>query len=198
MPRWEQGSRQRLQHAAMELFEEQGFDDTTAVQIAERARVTPRTFFRYFGDKQEVLFADEQMVRAGLVERVRQTPDVSAPLLAVTRAVAEFDWAGLGSRESLRRREAMIASTPVLLERELIKQHQMADEFGSVLQQRGVEPDVATLAARVGVQVFRIAYHNWLAGAGRADLVSAAEEVLSTLATIATPATRRKTARQAF
>ena len=184
MPRWEQGSKERLQQAAMELFEEQGFEDTTAVQIAKRARVTTRTFFRYFADKQEVLFADENMLRAALVREVVQAADVAAPLQSVTQCLSGFDWESLGSRESLRRREVLIASTPCLLERELIKQHQMADEFGSVLLQRGVDPDVAGLAAHVGVHVFRSAYRQWLEDGDDTDLVSAAETVMSRLATI--------------
>ena len=113
MPRWEHGSKERLQQAAIELFEEQGFDDTSAVQIAKRARVTSRTFFRYFSDKQEVLFADEDMLHAALVQEIRQSADISEPLQTVTRVLAGFDWEGLASRASLRRREAMIASTPV-------------------------------------------------------------------------------------
>ncbi len=184
MPRWEQGSKERLQQAAMELFEEQGFEDTTAVQIAKRARVTTRTFFRYFADKQGVLFADEDMLRAALVREVVQAADVAAPLQSVTQCLAGFDWESLGSRESLRRREVLIASTPCLLERELIKQHQMADEFGSVLLERGVDPDVAGLAAHVGVHVFRSAYRQWLEDGDDTDLVSAAETLMSRLATI--------------
>ena len=176
----------------MELFEEQGFEDTTAVQIAKRARVTTRTFFRYFSDKQEVLFADEDMLRAALVQEFTQAADVTAPLQAVTQSLAGFNWDRLGSREVLRRREAMIASTPCLLERELSKQHQMADEFGSVLLQRGVDPGVAGLAAHVGVQVFRTAYRQWLDDGDGADLASASEAAMSLLATIVPrPATTR-------
>jgi AcrR family transcriptional regulator len=195
MPRWEQGSKERLQQAAMELFEEQGFEDTTAVQIAKRARVTTRTFFRYFADKQEVLFADEDMLRAALVAQVRQAADVTAPLEAVAQSLAGFDWGGLGSRAALRRREAMIASTPCLLERELIKQHQMAEEFGDILLQRGLDPDVAGLAAHVGVHVFRTAYRQWLADDTDADLKSAVAQVMSCLATVV-PATKAPTTRR--
>lgn len=185
MPRWEQGSRERLQQAAIELFDEQGFENTSAVQIAERARVTTRTFFRYFADKQEVLFADEEMLRAALVGGIREATDVADPLRTVTRTLAGFDWEGrLAPRESLRRREAMIASTPYLLERELIKQHEMADEFGSALRERGVEPDIAELAAHSGVQIFRIAYRQWLAAGTRADLAAMTDAVTARLATI--------------
>jgi AcrR family transcriptional regulator len=110
MPRWEHGSEERLKRAAMELFEEQGFADTSAVQISARARVTTRTFFRYFADKEEILFADASLLYAALVEELRQAPDVAEPLRAVTRTLAGFPWEGLGSRESQRRREAMIAA----------------------------------------------------------------------------------------
>lgn len=168
----------------MELFEEQGFEDTTAVQIAKRARVTTRTFFRYFSDKQEVLFADEDVFRGVLVRQMHEATDVAEPLHTVTRTLAEYDWEGLGSRESLRRREAMIASTPYLQERELIKQHQMAEEFSTALQRHGVEPELAELAAHVGVQVFRIAYRLWLEGGDAADLTAAITKVTSRLATI--------------
>lgn len=196
MPRWEHGSKERLQQAAMELFEEQGFEDTSAVQIAKRARLTTRTFFRYFADKQEVLFADEEMLRAALVHEIRQATDIAEPLQTVTRILSEFDWEGLAPRESLRRREAMIASTPYLRQRELMKQHQMASEFGSALHEHGVDPEVAELAAHVGVNVFRSAYRQWLVADGNADLATTTETVMSLLAGIVptkAATTRKKT-----
>lgn len=177
----------------MELFEEQGFEETTAVQIAERARLTTRTFFRYFADKQEVLFADEEVLRAALVRELHQAPDVAEPLRAVTRVLAEFDWEGLAPRESLRRREAMIASTPNLRERDLIKQHHMVSEFASVLRDHGLDPEVAELAAEVGANVFRAAYRQWLADADNVDLISRTESAMALLAEIVTrPAPRAK------
>jgi AcrR family transcriptional regulator len=183
MPRWEHGSEERLKQAAMELFEEQGFEDTSAVQISERARVTTRTFFRYFSDKQEILFADADRLRAALVQEIRQTPVVE-PLAAVTRTLAGFDWQSLGSRESQRRRDAMIAANPELLERDLIKQEQLADAFSEALHQRGIDPGSAGLAARVGIQVFRTAYRRWLEADDSADLATMTETVMSLLATI--------------
>jgi AcrR family transcriptional regulator len=168
----------------MELFEEQGFEDTSAVQIAKRARLTTRTFFRYFSDKQEVLFADADMLHAALVQEILQATDVAEPLQAVTRTLAGFNWESLASRESQRRREAIIASNPGLLERDLIKQQQMADGFSSALQQRGVDPHIAELAARAGIQVFRTAYRRWLAADDNADLATTTETVMSILATI--------------
>ena len=185
MPRWEHGSEERLKQAAMELFEEQGFEATSAVQIAKRARVTTRTFFRYFSDKQEILFADSDTLSSVLVQQVSRAADVGEPLQAVTRTLAAFDWESLGPRESQRRRDAMIAANAGLLERDLMKQQQMADAFGSALQRRGVDPDSAGLAAQVGIQVFRRAYRRWLeASDDNADLAKMTEATLSLLATI--------------
>ncbi len=184
MPRWEHGSEERLKQAAMELFDEQGFEATSAVQIAERARVTTRTFFRYFADKEEVLFADSEMLGAALVDGISRAADVGEPLRAVTRTLAGFDWASLGPREAQRRRDAMIASNPGLLERDLIKQQQMADAFSSALRGRGVETDIAELAAGVGIQIFRTAYRQWLAADDNADLEVLTATAMSRLATI--------------
>jgi AcrR family transcriptional regulator len=184
MPRWEKGSKERLQHAATELFEEQGFEATTAVQIAERARVTTRTFFRYFSDKQEVLFADAEALCASLAAEIRQTTDVTEPLRVVTQTLAGFNWESLASRESLRRRDAMIAANPGLRERNLNKQRQMAEAFGSALHQRGVDLDAAELATQVGIQVFGLAYQRWLEDDHNADLATITKTMMSLLATI--------------
>jgi AcrR family transcriptional regulator len=103
-PRWEHGSEDRLKKAAIKLFDEQGFENTSVIEISERARVTTRTFFRYFSDKREVLFTGSDELRAVLVEKILQAPDVVEPLQVVTGVLAEFDWESLGSRDFQRQR----------------------------------------------------------------------------------------------
>jgi AcrR family transcriptional regulator len=174
----------------MELFEEQGFEATSAVQIAQRARVTTRTFFRYFPDKEEVLFADADALNEALVQELRQAADVGEPLRAVVRTLAGFDWQKLGSRETQRQRDAMIAANAELLERELIKQQRAADGLSDALRRHGLDPDIAELAATVGMQVFRTAYRQWLDGGDDTDLATRTESVLSLLATIVPGAAR--------
>ncbi|GLZ55045.1 TetR family transcriptional regulator [Actinomycetospora sp. NBRC 106378] len=182
MPRWEQGSEERLYAAALQLFREQGFEDTSVVEIARRARVTTRTFFRYFPDKREVLFADTDDVRAALVQALLEAPSVADPLRAVVGELARHHWEGLAPRRSLRERQSVIAANPGLLERDLVKQHTLALEFADVLVRRGVGRELAPVAARVGVQVFLTAYERWLdADEEVEDLVTICDELLAAL-----------------
>jgi AcrR family transcriptional regulator len=163
-----------MKQAAMELFAEQGFEETSAVQIAGRARVTTRTFFRYFPDKEQVLFADADALNEALVTGLAEAAEDAGPLRAVVRTLAGFDWEKLGSREEQRRRHALIASHPGLRERDLIKQQQLADGFRDVLRGRGIDPVAAELAANTGSQVFRTAYRQWLEDGGDLTALTAA------------------------
>ena len=184
MPRWEHGSEDRLKKAAIELFDEQGFENTSVIEIAERARVTTRTFFRYFSDNREVLFAGSDDLRGALVAKLLQAPDITEPLQVVIGVLAEFDWRGLAPRNAQRQRAAVIAANPELLERDLIKHHGIVAGFIDALQQRGVDADIARLAARVGAQLFFTAYGSWLEAGDNADLATFVERVTSRLATI--------------
>ena len=185
MPRWEHGSEQRLKEAALELFGERGFENTSVVEIAERAGVTTRTFFRYFADKREVLFADSAALQAALVREVLDAPGVAEPLRVIVAALSAFDWDALG-RDAQRRRQAVIAASPELRERELAKIDTMTDALADVLRGRGVAAHTARIATGVGVQVFLVAYHEWLAADGGATLPARAENALSLLAPLVT------------
>jgi hypothetical protein len=109
-----------------------------ASRSSSRAVLAGRTFFRYFSDKREALFAGSDELRAVLVEKILQVPDVGEPLQVVIGALSEFDWENLGSRNSQRKRQAVIAANPKLLERDLIKNHSIAVGFIDALRQRGV------------------------------------------------------------
>ena len=191
MPRWEHGSEDRLKTAALDLFAEQGFENTSVIEIARRARVATRTFFRYFSDKREVLFSEAEAMSAALTERILQAPDVGEPLALVVGVLAEFDWESLGSRDSQRQRHAVIRANPELLERDLIKHHSSAEKFAEALRRRGVDADLAGLAARVGIDVFFTAYEQWLEAGETADLPTISARMMSRLATIAPSGARR-------
>src|ERR1700743_167634 len=86
MARWEPDARGRLEQAAMELFQERGYVRTTVEEIAARAGLTERTFFRYFADKREVLFSGAKALEKAIVERIANAPQDAAPLAAVSAA----------------------------------------------------------------------------------------------------------------
>ena len=74
MARWQPGARERLQAVTLELFAEQGFEGTTVAEIASRAGLTERTFFRYFTDKREVLFTGQDTFEGMFVDQIAAAP----------------------------------------------------------------------------------------------------------------------------
>jgi AcrR family transcriptional regulator len=161
MGRWEPNAAGRLREAAMELYLQRGYEQTTVAEIAERAGVTSRTFFRYFGDKRDVLFTPAEQFERPLVEAVEAAPADTAPLGAVAAAVdAAAELIG-ASRERSRARQSIIDSSAELRERELIKLASAAGAVAAALRRRGVPDGQAELAAETGMAVLRIGYQRW-------------------------------------
>jgi len=170
MTRWEPNARGRLEQAAMELYGERGFEQTTVAEIAERAGLTERTFFRYFADKREVLFSGAGALQDLMVGAVAGAPEPATPIEAVAAAV-EAAGVLLGERgEFAHQRQAIIAANPELQERELIKLASLAAALAEALRGRGVGEPAASLTAEIGVAVFRTAFERWHDGANRRDL----------------------------
>jgi len=167
MSRWEPNAPGRLQQAAFELYTERGYDQTTVAEIAARAGLTERTFFRHFADKREVLFGGGDRFRATLVDPVDAAPPSATPLEAV---VAGIEAAGsvFPALELVRGRQALILANPELQERELIKLASLATSLGEALRRRGVPDTAAQLAAETGVTVLRIALTRWIEDPTRA------------------------------
>jgi AcrR family transcriptional regulator len=87
MARWDPDAGGRLQQAALELYLERGYSDVTVAEIAESVGLTKRTFFRYFADKREVLFAGAQEFQAGVLTAVSEAADDVAPIDVVVTAL---------------------------------------------------------------------------------------------------------------
>ncbi len=167
MARWEPDSRGRLAQAAMELYAQRGFENTTVAEIAQRAGVTERTFFRHFLDKRDVLFGGVEEFQAWVVGGVATSPPELPALdaaLAGMLAAAERMQATPGRRAAAARR-AIIASSPELQERELIKFAALRSAVAGALGDRDVEPDQAMLAADLAISVFRNAFSRWVSDA---------------------------------
>jgi AcrR family transcriptional regulator len=191
MGRWEPGARGRLEQAAFALFAERGFEQTTVAEIAERAGLTERTFFRHFADKREVLFASAGALQETLVTTVESAPAALGPIDAVAAGL-EAVAAELPERELARRRQTIIAGNAELQERELIKFASLAAAVADALRRRGVGDPAASLTAEITVAVFRIAFERWVEDTNKRDLPQLIRESLAELKAV-TAENRRST-----
>jgi AcrR family transcriptional regulator len=170
MGRWEPDARGRLAQAAFALYSERGFEQTTVAEIAKRAGLTERTFFRHFADKREVLFAGAGRLEDLIVSTVAKAPARLAPIDA---AAAGIEAAGADIQEGgdlPRRRAAIIAASAELQERELIKLASLASALADALRRRGVSEPAASLSAEAAIAVFRIAFERWVDEIDHQDL----------------------------
>jgi AcrR family transcriptional regulator len=161
MGRWEPDARGRLEQAAMELFQERGYGRTTVDDIAARAGLTERTFFRYFTDKREVLFSGSAGLEALIVEAIGAAPASVAPLIAVTRAFEALAPWFESRRGHARKRRRVIAAHAELGERELIKLSRLATAITAILRKRGLAAPTAALVAETGIAIFKNAFERW-------------------------------------
>lgn len=152
--------RQRLRRAALELYRDQGFDRTTAAQIAERAGVTGRTFFRHFADKREVIF-EEEAVRTAMLAGMAAVPSYVPALEALLWAFRAAEPLLHENRPSADLRREVVAATPALQERALAKSAALTDDLAAALRDSGVEDGIATLAAQVGMVAGARAIAAW-------------------------------------
>ncbi|HTU31192.1 MAG TPA: helix-turn-helix domain-containing protein [Solirubrobacteraceae bacterium] len=185
MSRWEPDALGRLQAAAIELYAEHGYEQTTVAEIAARAGLTERTYFRHFADKREVLFHGSEMLQEALVTALEEAPAGESPLDAIGYGLRRLGPFFDERRPQSLRRHAIIRSSHELQEREMLKRSSLVAALTPVLERRGVEPDVARLAAESGISVFHLAYESWVAdqrGRGYAEHV---DETLASLRALA-------------
>jgi len=162
MARWAPDSRGRLESAALELFEANGFAATTVPEIAERAGLTTRTFFRHFADKREVLFVDGAMV-AYARHVIEEAPDGLAPIEVVRHLLRRSAAEQFTGRDHVRRVRAIVATDPMLRERELAKRQELSAVTEAGLITRGADEISARLLADLTVTVMYLAVDRWLA-----------------------------------
>jgi AcrR family transcriptional regulator len=170
MARWEPDASGRLVEAAMQLYRERGFDRTTVADIAARAGLTERTFFRYFADKREVLFSGSGKLQDLLVDEVASAPASMRPIDVVAGALAETASFFEPRRDFARQRHALIVAQAELHERELIKFAALAAAIGEALRSRGVPAPAASLAAEAGMTIFKRAFEAWVGDGKKKDL----------------------------
>ncbi|GHH87888.1 TetR family transcriptional regulator [Streptomyces sulfonofaciens] len=162
MARWEPNAPQRLADAALELFAERGYENTTVLDIAQRAGLAKSTFFRHFQDKREVLFG-ENALAGPLVAAIAAAPAEAAPLDAVAcgfDALARDVFTPARRAFTVRRR-AVIDAHPDLQEREALKGVSLTASMTRAMADRGLPDLVARVTAELGALALRIAYRRW-------------------------------------
>ena len=181
MGRWQPDARGRLQRAALELYVERGFEETTVADIAERAGVTERTFFRHFADKREVLFDGSNELQRIVVTAVESAPASLPPLAVVGAAMVSVGPLLEERRPYSQKRSAAIASNASLQERELLKLSALAVAVSDALRRRGVAEPAASLVAETGVTVFKVGFERWVHDAGAPELAACIQEAIDEL-----------------
>ncbi|GAB2469035.1 TetR/AcrR family transcriptional regulator [Promicromonospora xylanilytica] len=182
MARWDPGAQERLIDAALDLYLERGYDDVTVADIAERAGLTRRSYFRYFSDKREVLFPRAEQLPAVVREAVLATDPAATPLAAVLDGLHQVgaQVTELVDREHSVRRRAVIDTSAELQERERTKSAAVAAAIDEALRQRGTDPGTATLVAQVGSVVLGLAFRRWVQDDG-ASFSAGLDAVVDTL-----------------
>jgi AcrR family transcriptional regulator len=169
----------------MQLFVERGFEQTTALDIAERAGLTERTFFRTFADKREVLFGNTNELLDLILATIAAQPADASPMDIVGTAMIGTGEFFQGNRDYVRQRQAVLASTASLQERELLKLATMATAVADALRARGIAEPSATVAAETGVLVFKIGFQRWVDDDSVEELSQCISETLEQLRAVA-------------
>ncbi|MFF8726985.1 TetR/AcrR family transcriptional regulator [Streptomyces sp. NPDC015171] len=185
MGRWEPNARGRLAEAALELYSERGYEQTTVAEIARRAGLTERTFFRHYADKREVLFGGAGDLEGLFVGAVADAPAAAAPIDALAEGLDAVSAAFVDRRDYARRRHAVITANAELLERELIKLSSLADALADTLRSRGVTEPAASLAAQAGVAIFKVGFERWIAMADERTMAQQVREALTEFKAVA-------------
>ncbi|GAA3809816.1 TetR/AcrR family transcriptional regulator [Streptomyces coacervatus] len=181
MSRWEPNARERLAKAALELYSERGYEQTTVAEIARRAGLTERTFFRHYADKREVLFDGASALQELFVNAVAGAPESAAPIDAVAAGLEAVSTVFVGRHGHSRRRHAVIVANAVLQERELIKLASLSAALADALRRRGVAEPAASLTAEAGVAVFKVGFERWIAVAEERAMSQLMQESLDEL-----------------
>ena len=164
MGRWDPHADERLRAAAIELFTDLGYEQTSVAAIAERAGLTPRTFFRYFADKKEVLFNGSSHLQELMVGAIANAAAKATPMEAMAAALtAVADYFDEGRRTFARQRNAIVTANKELVERELIKLATLSSALAATLRARDVDEPDASIVAESGIAIFQVVFRRWVA-----------------------------------
>lgn len=166
------GARERLQAAALELYAEHGYGATTVATVASHSGVTERTFFRYFPDKAEVLFADDEGLIEALLANLSEPPSPLDVWEVAQRSLEGVAEELENRRDEMRLRARVIAANPDLAARDVVKHNRVVTTLQEAMRDHGADGHDAALAAGVAGAVFRVVYSEWVTSDGGQDLAT--------------------------
>jgi AcrR family transcriptional regulator len=180
MSRWAPNARDRLEAAALELFSENGYEETTVAQIAERAGLNRATFFRHFADKREVLFGGEDVLADLFSEAIRGSA-AGAPLIGLVRTalIAAEDVMTPQQKVKAARRVRVLAVNTEAQERGLLKHARIVTSITAALREQGCDELAARLGAQAALLAFSIAFERWMKDDGEESFLSFVPAALS-------------------
>ncbi|MEU0603667.1 helix-turn-helix domain-containing protein [Streptomyces sp. NPDC006393] len=180
MARWQPNASQRLADAALDLFAERGYDNTTVLDIAQRAGLAKSTFFRHFENKRAVLFG-EDAVTGPLVAAISEAPPEATPLEAVGRGIEALGQSVFtpAHRAFSARRRTAIEAHPDLQEREALKGLSLTGSIAQALSDRGASALVARAVAELAALALKVAYEQWSDTDNADDYGDLARRILS-------------------
>lgn len=183
--RLQQVARDAIVTAAYELFAERGYPEVTVTEIAEHAEVGRTTFFRYFGDKQEVVFANEQQRLDDLTRGFREAASDKAPTLKQALAALRVTTASICEQatqdpEHYLLREKLLQENPELNDRAARKHRRFAETITEILREQGASPQTAVLAPQLALACYNTGRE--LAGTDPTALAPSVEAAFDQLA----------------
>jgi AcrR family transcriptional regulator len=164
------------------LFAENGYEETTVAQIADRAGLNRATFFRHFADKREVLFGGEDVLTGLFSDAIRgASPDATlADCLQAALAAAGTAMTPI-QRAKAAQRVRVLAANAEVQERGLLKQARIARSISAALRARGADELAARFGAEVAMLAFSIAVERWLESGAEEPFALQAEAALTEL-----------------
>jgi AcrR family transcriptional regulator len=180
MARWKPDAPRRIADAALELFAERGYENTTVLDIAERAGVAKSTFFRHFRDKREVLFGEDALT-GPLIAAIVAAPAEAGPLEAMAYGLDALgrDVFTPERRAFTARRRAAIDAHPDLKERETLKGSSLTAALTTAMERRGAPALSAYVAAHLGALALNGAYERWSTPGGADQFSDTARHILA-------------------
>ncbi len=155
-------ARERFESAALALFRERGYARTTVPEIAARAGLTERTFFRYFADKPEVLFWRAGEFEAAMVDAITLAPAGAMPRDVLLAGFDALSGVLDATRSEVSARHQLVDAHPEFKARDMLKKQELTRAVDRALRARGFSEEEARMGAEAGMTIWRVALDRWI------------------------------------